>query len=256
LVGNTPRRLLHFTFDDGPHATETPRLLDALDRFGVKATFFFSASRFASAEKRNAGASELARQVAARGHAIGSHSFDHVPMARLSPPQLKEQLARSDAMFERVFGARSHLFRPPKGSRNRALEGMLEQRRDTTVMWNVGLADWVERPPQQILETFFKVLARNEKRDGDRGGIVLLHDTHSWSVDGFVLIMEALQARNCELLERGEELYEVVDSLAPFVAPAPQAKPAQVALRKREAQRCSGSSSKSARVMPRRPKRS
>ncbi len=256
LVGNTPRRILHFTFDDGPHERETPRLLDALDRFGVKATFFFSASRFASGEKRNARASEIARQVAARGHAIGSHSFDHVPMARLSPPELREQLARADAMFERVFGARPHIFRPPKGSRNNALRAMLKERRDTTVMWNVGLADWVKRPAREVRETFFKILSRNETRDGDRGGIVLLHDTHSWSVDAFVLIMEALRARNCELMASGEELYEVVDSLEPWVgkgalarAKAPDAK-RQRTLRARLVQRCSGSSSKSARVMP------
>ena len=47
VTGETPHRLLHFTFDDGPDPTTTPPVLDALERNGVRATFFFSASRFA-----------------------------------------------------------------------------------------------------------------------------------------------------------------------------------------------------------------
>src|SRR5262245_25932271 len=75
LSGSTARRMLHFTFDDGPTAENTPRLLDALDRAGMKATFFFSTSRFASRERRNARALDLAREVARRGHEVGAHGF-------------------------------------------------------------------------------------------------------------------------------------------------------------------------------------
>jgi peptidoglycan/xylan/chitin deacetylase (PgdA/CDA1 family) len=219
IDGATARRILHFTFDDGPDAKHTPRLLDALDRYGVKATFFFSASRFASAEARNRGAAELAREVARRGHAVGSHSFDHVRMAKLGPPALRDQLAKSDAMFERLFGARSYLFRPPFGSRNRALESMLQERQDTLVMWNIGLADWVRRPVEALEATFWKVLARNELRDRQRGGIVLLHDTHGWSVKAFERIVRSVRARNCALLADNDELYDIVGSLAPFIEP-------------------------------------
>lgn len=262
VEGHSPRRILHFTFDDGPHAEHTPRLLEALDRFGVKATFFFSASRFASGEERNADATEIAREVARRGHYLGSHSFDHVRMARLGPPALREQLGRSREMFQRVFGAPTHLFRPPHGSRNRALDRMLGEAGTTTVMWNVGLADWVQRPAEQVRETFFKVLRRNQREVGDRGGIVLLHDSHGWSVDAFVLIMEALQARNCELAARGEELYDIVDSLEPFVRAPPPAWLAerQRRLSRRVSVRCGGDSdsppSREARVSPATPKRS
>ncbi|MDH5672906.1 MAG: polysaccharide deacetylase family protein [Myxococcales bacterium] len=219
LSGHTRHPLLHFTFDDGPDPVQTPRLLDALDAAGVKATFFFSASRFLSGERRNARAVELAREVARRGHAIGSHSFDHQRMARLAPPALREQLARNHAAFEHAFGRQSLLFRPPFGSSNRALRGMLRERGYSNVLWNIGLADWVERPPQAIEETFFKVLARNERRDGDRGGIVLMHDTHAFSVDAFLLIMGELERRNCEALQQEHRpLYDVVDDLEPFAA--------------------------------------
>jgi peptidoglycan/xylan/chitin deacetylase (PgdA/CDA1 family) len=240
IDGATDRRLLHFTFDDGPDPRTTPRLLDALDRAGVRATFFFSTSRFDSHERRNRGTAELAREVARRGHFVGSHSHDHVRMARLHGRALQEQLSKGRAMFERVFASRTWLFRPPYGSKNRELEGYLERERYTTVLWNVGLADWVERPPEALEATFWKVLARNERTDGQRGGIVLLHDTHRWSVEGFERIVRALERRNCELARAGEELYDITDSLAPFLEPPSDAALAerQRALAARLAETC------------------
>lgn len=224
ITGATPQRIIHFTFDDGPDPRTTPALLDALDEAGVKATFFFSASRFSSRLRRNAGVRELAREVLERGHTVGSHSVEHVRMSRLGPAALRAQIAESDRLFREVLGAPVRLFRPPFGARNSALDRILARAGYTTVLWNIGLADWVERPAPELLETFRKVLARNQ-RDGQRGGVVLLHDTHSWSVEAFRLIMRDLERRNCELLSRDEELYDVVDTLAPFFVPAEGAPP-------------------------------
>jgi len=251
IMGSTKRRILHFTFDDGPDPDPqlTPRLLDALDRVHAKATFFFSTSRFASKEKRNAQAAEMAREVARRGHQVGSHGFEHQRMSRLKPAQLATQMAASEQAFEQVFGRRTFLFRPPFGSRNATLDAMLSQSRYATVIWNIGMADWVERPPEAIALTFWRVLARNETRDGDRGGVVLLHDTHAWSVSAFELIAAELGRRNCELLGKGEELFDVVDSLEPWVTPLSDAAYAQrQAARVAEAKaRCSAPGSPQAR---------
>lgn len=240
IGGATAHRLLHFTFDDGPDVEQTPRLLDALDRAQIKATFFFSTSRFLSKERRNAHAIELAKEVARRGHNLGSHSCDHQRMARMAPPALREQIERSDAAFEKVFGAPTRLFRPPFGSRNAALDAMLAERGDATVMWNIGMADWNERAPELIRHSFFRALERNEQERGERGGVVLLHDTHAWSVSAFELIARELEQRNCELLARGEELFDVTDDLSPF-ATEPSAdvlEARQAALRDRLRPRC------------------
>ena len=219
LTGSTQRRMLHFTFDDGPDAQNTPRLLDALDRAGIKATFFFSTSRFASRERRNARALDLAREVARRGHEVGAHGYDHVRMSRLPPNEVRSELDNSEAMFRRAFGTRTYLFRPPYGSRNHALDRMLADGRYLTVMWNVGLADWVAHDPEQLRKIFWRVLLRNQRKDGARGGVVLLHDSHDWSVSAFERIADSIATRNCELLERGEELYLVTPSLEPWVSP-------------------------------------
>jgi peptidoglycan-N-acetylglucosamine deacetylase len=239
LEGHTTRRILHFTFDDGPDAVETPKLLDVLDRYGVKATFFFSTSRFDPKQKRNAHAPAMALEVARRGHQLGVHGFDHQRMARMRAPELRYQLEQTEAMFARVFGTRTFLFRPPFGSRNQTLDQMLADAGYVTAMWNIGMADWVKREPSAIRTTFWRAIERNEQA-GDRGGIVLMHDTHGWSVEAFALIAESIRARNCELLAAGEELYDVVDSLAPWVQPPSPAASAerQSALREQVAQRC------------------
>lgn len=254
ITGATPHRIIHFTFDDGPDPRTTPALLDAMDRLGVRATFFFSASRFRGKERRNARAADIARDALARGHSIGTHSVDHVRMRKLGPAELRAQLQEGDALFREVFGERTFLFRPPFGSRNRALDRMLDEQHYTTVMWNIGLADWVRRPAEAVARTFERVTQRLAEEDGQRGGVVLLHDTHSWSVDGFVQIVETLQRRNCALLAGDEELFEIVDDLSLFVVPSGDAGPGtdspemhlsqqalalrQSALRKRESLRC------------------
>lgn len=216
ITGVTGHRIIHFTFDDGPDPRTTPRLLDRLDAHGIKATFFYSASRFESRARRNAGVPELARQILSRGHSVGSHSVDHVRMGRLSPSDQRAQLDRNDALFQEVFGARPYLFRPPYGSRSSSLDMMLSERGYTTVMWNLGVADWVARPPEHILITWQRVLARAD-RNGERGGVVLLHDTHAWTADALDLIMADLAQRNCELMQDPHaELYDVVPTLRPF----------------------------------------
>ena len=216
ITGATAQRLIHFTFDDGPDPETTPRLLDLLDRLHIKATFFFSASRFRGRQARNRHAADIAREALRRGHSIGSHSVDHQRMGRLSPGKLKAQLDENERLFDAVFGSRTFLFRPPFGSSNRRLDQMLHQRRYTNVMWNIGLADWVQRPPEALLRTFQKVLSRNEVRDGQRGGIVLLHDTHLWSVVAVELLVRHLEQRNCVLFAQGQPLYDIVDDLSPF----------------------------------------
>ena len=253
LTGATKRRILHFTFDDGPDARTTPRLLDILDRAGVKGTFFFSTSRFSGREHRNAAAPDLAREVARRGHQLGAHGYEHQHMSRLTPPQLKVQMSGSESTFQKVFDTRTFLFRPPFGSRNAALDQMLADGKYVTVMWNIGMADWVARTPELIRLTFWRVLARNEAERGERGGVVLLHDTHDWSIDAFVLIADSIAAKNCELLGAGEELYDIVDSLAPFVTPVSDAAYAarQAELREQTALRCAAQGGQSDRA-PRR----
>jgi peptidoglycan/xylan/chitin deacetylase (PgdA/CDA1 family) len=244
ISGATPHRILHFTFDDGPDLRVTPLILDKLDAAGIKATFFFSASRFRASRLHNLQAAELAREVLKRGHSIGVHSVDHQRMFRMTPAATEQQLEQSEALFVKVFGFRTWLFRPPWGSHSAAADSLLAKHGYTIVLWNLCVADWVVRPVQQMLRTWKQVLAKVEQTKGHRGGVILLHDTHVSSVEAFDLVYADILNRNCQLLEKGEELYDIVDNLEPFFAPrsgrspslrAPAAEPEPAVLEARQA---------------------
>ena len=219
ITGTTPHRLILFTFDDGPDPATTPLLLDRLDDVGIKAVFFLVASRIAGATPIERHQATIARDIARRGHIVGGHTIDHVQMPLLDDAAALAQLSGTDEIFQRVFGSRPWLFRPPFGAHSQRIDQHLAARRYTTVLWNLGAGDFQVRTAEEVYRTWLKVLERREREFGDRGGIVLLHDTYPWSVDAFQMIVSHLMARNCELLDGDEELYDIVDDLDFFYVP-------------------------------------
>lgn len=219
IDGRTPHRLILFTFDDGPDRRMTPLLLDRLDAVGVKAVFFLTASRIAERTPMEREQASLAREILARGHLVGSHTVDHLQLPLLDDAAAAAQVIGAEDIFQRALGFRPSLFRPPGGAHSPRIDELLAARGYTTVLWNLGAGDFQVHSAQEVLETFRKVLERREREDGDRGGILLLHDTYAWSVDAFQMIWGELGARNCALLARGEELYDVVPDLSFFHQP-------------------------------------
>jgi len=254
ITGSTPHRLILFSFDDGPDVRTTPLLLDRLDEADVHALFFLVAGRLGEGTPRERQQSAIAREIAQRGHLIGGHTVNHVQLPLLDDAAVKAELDQQDQSFERLFGARPTLFRPPYGARSERIDQHLAARGYTTVVWNLGSGDFQVRSADEVFDLWRRVLETRERDQGDRGGIILLHDTYAWSVDAFERIFGYLMAQNCELLERGEELYDVVDDLAFFYvrragepattdAPPAQLPPEQLAarqarLRERTARRC------------------
>lgn len=219
ISGRTPHRLILFTFDDGPDPRNTPRLLDELDEVGVKAVFFLTASRIAGRgpwEQRN---QALAREILRRGHIVGNHTVDHAQLPLLDDAGVLAQVEGADAVFASVLGERTWLMRPPGGARSARVDGLLAERGYTQVLWNLGTGDFQVRSADDVFRTFLRVLERRERENGDRGGIVLMHDTHEWSVEAFPRMVSWLREQNCDLLESGEELYDIVDDPALFFAP-------------------------------------
>ena len=229
ITGRTPHRMILFTFDDGPDPRHTPRLLDQLDEVDVKAVFFLTASRMMGRgpwERRN---QELAREIVRRGHMVGNHTVDHAQLPLLDDAGVLAQVEGADAVFERVLGERTWLVRPPGGARSPRVDALLAGRGYTQMLWNVGSGDFQVRSADDVFRIWQRVLERREREHGDRGGVVLMHDTHEWSVDAFPRMVSHLRERNCELLERGEELYDIVDDPTFFFVPRADAGPSDEA---------------------------
>ena len=101
-------KLVALTFDDGPRRATTSRLLEGLEQRGVQASFFLIG-------KQIEGNEDLIREMAAGGHQIGIHTFDHVELQKLSPTEINRQLESTRSALRDILGERDFFLRPPYG---------------------------------------------------------------------------------------------------------------------------------------------
>lgn len=150
--------LVALTFDDGPDPEATPRLLELLAARGARATFFMI-GRIAADQPR------LVAQVAAGGHAIGNHSWDHPSL-----PLLKRRWRRLQIRWcrEALAPHGGRLFRPPYGHQSPASQLDAVRLGYRPVTWSVNAEDWQDDPAETLLARVRRRLAP--------GSIVLFHD--------------------------------------------------------------------------------
>jgi peptidoglycan-N-acetylglucosamine deacetylase len=185
------RSAMALTFDDGPNPSITPRLLELLERHGVRATFFV-VGRFARA------CPELVREIAARGHVIGNHTESHPNLALLSGSRIQEELTRcQDSVALALAGrdeSRPEWMRPPWGFRGPQLFGAVRRAGlRGVVMWSFGCYDWRPQRAEQLVNRLGRLerLGRlgqqgvaseegpssaGDQGHGHGGEVVLLHD--------------------------------------------------------------------------------
>lgn len=155
-------REIALTFDDGPNDPYTFQLLEILEKKGLKTTFFMIGKYV---DHRP----DIARTVAAAGHAVGNHTYTHPNLIFQSRWQLREEISRCDrALADAIGDARTKLFRPPFGGRRPATLRTLRSLGMTPVMWNITGWDWNATSSESIER---KVAAQIHG-----GDVVLLHD--------------------------------------------------------------------------------
>jgi peptidoglycan/xylan/chitin deacetylase (PgdA/CDA1 family) len=158
---------LALTFDDGPNAMWTPKLLDVLAAHDIRATFFVLGGRAKVLP-------ELVKRTAKAGHLIGNHSWDHPNMARSSPEIIREQLSRTQDMLEQITGVAIKFFRPPYGARRPAVFQIAREIGLNVVLWNAMTSDWSDPSPQRIA---LRLTDRIERlRQKGRAANIVLHD--------------------------------------------------------------------------------
>jgi peptidoglycan/xylan/chitin deacetylase (PgdA/CDA1 family) len=159
--GNSTTKQIALTFDDGPNDPHTLHLLDVLARHNVRATFFMI-GRYVRQR------SDIAAEVAQRGHVIGNHTFTHPLLTIQSMSCIRDEITHCSAALTDAVGEHSNLFRPPWGGRRPGVFSLSRQLGLEPVMWNVTGYDW-NAPSAHYIEQ--KVARRI------RGGaVVLLHD--------------------------------------------------------------------------------
>jgi peptidoglycan/xylan/chitin deacetylase (PgdA/CDA1 family) len=162
FIGADPgSRQLALTFDDGPNDPWTPRLLEVLDRHQVRATFFLIGRYVAQR-------SDIVRQVAAAGHVIGNHTYDHPNLIFVRPREVEGQIRRCAQVLEQVIGPHSNLFRPPFGGRTPPALSAVRRCGLVPVLWSVSGWDWEAKSAAEVEG---KVMGSAEG-----GEVILLHD--------------------------------------------------------------------------------
>jgi peptidoglycan/xylan/chitin deacetylase (PgdA/CDA1 family) len=144
---------LALTFDDGPNAVWTPRLLDALAAHGVHGNFFMMGSH-AQLEPG------LVRRVHEEGHLVGIHSWSHPNFSRSSSRKIEDELRTSREALEQITGSAVRFFRPPFGARRPAVFRIARGMGLTTVLWNAMTSDWAELSMDKIVARLQKKIDR------------------------------------------------------------------------------------------------
>lgn len=179
--------MIAFTFDDGPNAVQTSRLLDGLQERGAKATFFVVGEKldYASDKPNVAENRALLERMAREGHEIGNHTYSHCWLSKISREKAALELSKTNELIREITGNTPKYMRPPGGSALTAPWVRELAAPMITVCWGYyDTRDWECRNVDQMVRTIVE-----NTFDGD---IILLHDNYETSVDTALRAMDLL----------------------------------------------------------------
>ncbi len=150
------------TIDAAWSADKTSFILETLDRYNIKATFFLCGVWVKAYP-------EVVKEIAAHGHEIGNHSLTHPHMNRISADEIRKELSDLDDQIEALTGKRTTLFRAPFGEYNDTVVSTVRDMGYEIVQWNLDTVDWKEgRSAETILNAVLPKLSD--------GSIILSHN--------------------------------------------------------------------------------
>jgi len=178
------------TFDDGPSATLTPKLLDLLAAHHIKATFFVIGENVAEHP-------EIVARAAQEGHEIANHSWSHPNLGKMSDESVRRQLQQTDDAIKNATGKRPALMRPPYGSITaREKHWIHDEFGYDIILWDVDPLDWKRPGPAVVRARILK-----ETRPGS---IVLSHDIHPGTIEAMPSTFDELEAKGFKFVTVSE----------------------------------------------------
>lgn len=178
------------TFDDGPHPRYTPQILDILDRYNVKATFFVIGKNLENYPS-------VLKRVYESGHEIGNHSYDHTNEKHFDESKITFEIEKCEELICEQIGVKPNLFRPPQGDYNLYSEKIASQKEYSIILWSIDTRDWEHLSPNKIMSVIDRQLVG--------GDIILMHDYTS----GKNTTCDALEIIIPTLLSKGYEFVTV-----------------------------------------------
>ena len=196
-------KILALTYDDGPNPPHTQAMLQVLDQYEVKATFFLKGQNALAFP-------ELVQAIVDAGHEVGNHSFYHQVMISNTKAAALKELVSTNKIIEGTTGFQPRLFRPPYGAQGPGIKLALEQLQMRSILMSDHGSDWQHSDPSLIANDILESI--------QPGSIVLLHDGHgdvddpasqasrAASVVATGMIIESMRAQGYRFVTVGELL--------------------------------------------------
>ena len=197
------------TFDDGPHATLTPKLLDMLAARKLKATFFVIGQNAVEYP-------DIMKRIVRDGHELANHSWSHPNLGKMGDDGVRMQLQKTDDAIAAAAGKRTTLMRPPYGSITpRQKQWMYETFGYKTIIWDVDPFDW-RRPGAGVIRD--RIVNQTQP-----GSIILAHDIHPGTIEAMPDTFDQLTAKGFKFVTVSELLAMAKPGTRPTATPKPAA---------------------------------
>jgi peptidoglycan/xylan/chitin deacetylase (PgdA/CDA1 family) len=196
------------TFDDGPHKTNTPRLLDMLKERHIHATFFLVGENVVDNQ-------EIVKRILAEGHEIGNHSWSHPQLSAMSDAKVRDELQKTQDAIKKACGMTPTLLRPPYGAFTARQRNWAHGEWGfTCILWDVDPQDWKYRNAEHVKREILKAAVS--------GSIVLSHDIHKTTVDAMPEVLDTLRDRGFKFVTVSELI--AMDHPKVKATPTPKAR--------------------------------
>ena len=186
-------KVISVTFDASWGGDQTMRILDILDEYNAKCTFFLVGIWV---EKYP----ELVQEIHRRGHEIGNHSATHVYMTKVSEDKMRQELREMSDMTEKLIGIRPTLFRPPYGDYNNKVVQVSRAEGYEVVQWSVDSLDWKNKGVSDLISRATKNV--------QQGDIILFHNDSKYILDALPTILKTYQEQGFSMIPAGEILLQ------------------------------------------------
>ncbi len=183
---NIKQPVVAMTFDDGPHPTLTPKLLDILKERNIKCTFFVIGKNAKAYPK-------IIQRMIAEGHEVANHTWTHCSLTSRSDAQIRTELKQSEDALMAAANYRPQLIRPPYGAINtRIKQLMFSEFGYSTIMWSVDPQDW-RRPGVSVVTSRLV-------NGAHPGAIMLAHDIHPPTIQAMPPMFDQLLAKGYQFV--------------------------------------------------------
>ena len=192
---------LALTFDiNWAENDELYNILDVLDKYNVKATFFIMGGWVNYSDENR----EKLKKINERGHEIGNHSYIHPMFTKINEERMKSELDKTNKIIKDTIGIDVNLFRFPSGDYNKKSIEFVKSNGYEIIQWNIDSIDWKQLGEEKEYNNVMKKI--------EPGSIILFHNNAKYTPKNLDKIIKELQEEGYSFIPVGKMIYNSEDS--------------------------------------------